>query len=111
VASCARYLADVAVIIGLYHAIDRLGSAFGQILAGSVWGNETIAQSTHNAPYATIELYPIGTLERAGMVASYAAVQKLLAIGYFTAAGAGKTTEYHSSASVSASRSFAGLCS
>jgi hypothetical protein len=52
-------------------------------------GNETIAQSTYNAPYATIELYPIGTPERAGMVAFYVAVQKLLASEYIIATGAG----------------------
>lgn len=83
--------ADVAVVTGLYLASYRLGSALGQTLAGAVWtqrmpvellnriGNETIAQATYNAPYATIELYPMGTPERAGMVESYAAVQRILA--------------------------------
>lgn len=42
-------------------------------------GNATIAESTYNAPYVTIESFPIGTPERAAMVASYAEVQKLLA--------------------------------
>lgn len=84
-------LADVAVVTGLYLASYRLGSALGQTLAGAVWtqrmplelanriGNQTVALSTYNAPYVTIESYPIGTPERDGMVASYAAVQKLLA--------------------------------
>lgn len=79
------------MVTGLYLASYRLGSALGQTLAGAVWtqrmpvellsrlGNETIALGTYNAPYVTIEQYPIGTPERAGMVASYAAVQKLLA--------------------------------
>jgi SIT family siderophore-iron:H+ symporter-like MFS transporter len=82
---------DVAVVTGLYLASYRLGSALGQTLAGAVWtqrmpiellsriGNETIAQATYNAPYATIELYPSGTAERTGMVESYAAVQRILA--------------------------------
>lgn len=84
-------LVDVAVVTGLYLASYRLGSALGQTLAGAVWtqrmplelanriGNQTVALNTYNMPYVTIEEYPIGTAERDGMVASYAAVQKLLA--------------------------------
>ena len=84
-------LRDVAVVTGLYLASYRLGSALGQTLAGAVWtqrmptellnriGNESVALSTYDAPYVTIELYPVGTPERAGMIGSYAAMQKVLA--------------------------------
>jgi SIT family siderophore-iron:H+ symporter-like MFS transporter len=41
-------------------------------------GNSTLAALVYADPYTQAALYPVGTPERAGMIAAYAYVQKIL---------------------------------
>lgn len=52
---------------------DRLQAQLRDFGAG-------LAESVYDDPYATIQDYPLGTPERAGMIKAYQSVQRLLGI-------------------------------
>lgn len=85
----------LAVVTGLYLALYNIGSALGNTVSGAVWtqvlpgvleselrpfGNATLASATYADPFAITALYPVGTPQRAAIIASYKKVQRLLCI-------------------------------
>lgn len=85
----------VAIVTGLYLATYNIGSAFGSTVSGAIWSqvlpgelenrfssfnNATLATSAYSNPFGFIAEYPVGTPERATMIASYQHIQRLLCI-------------------------------
>lgn len=85
----------VAVITGLYLACYSIGSALGNCVSGAIWSqtlfgvleehlaftnNATLAATVYGSPLSTIIEYPVGTVERTAIIASYQQVQRLLCI-------------------------------
>ncbi len=85
----------LAVITGLYLATYNVGSAFGNTVSGAIWtqvlpgqlnreldrfGNATLAAAAYGNPFGAAAEYPVGTPERAGIIAAYQHTQRLLCI-------------------------------
>lgn len=85
----------LAVITGLYLATYNVGSAFGNTVSGAIWtqvlpgelerqlssfGNATLATAAYGNPFGAVAEYPIGTPERAAIIAAYQDTQRLLCI-------------------------------
>ncbi|KAL1835284.1 hypothetical protein VTK73DRAFT_5836 [Phialemonium thermophilum] len=86
---------QLAVMTGLYLATYNVGSAFGNTVSGAIWtqvlprelerrlaplGNATLASLTYGDPFTVVGEYPVGTPERAAIIAAYKHAQRLLAI-------------------------------
>ncbi|KAL2760198.1 hypothetical protein ACRALDRAFT_1059924 [Sodiomyces alcalophilus JCM 7366] len=85
----------LAVMTALYLATYNVGSAFGNTISGVFWSqvlpgtladklaqfnNDTIATMTYADPFTAVAEYPVGTPERAQIIAAYQHVQRLLCI-------------------------------
>lgn len=85
----------VAVVTGIFLASYNIGSALGNCVSGSIWtqtlfstlesnlaftNNATLAASVYGSPLTLVAEYPVGTVERTAIIASYQHVQRYLTI-------------------------------